>query len=342
MEAADRYLGCLIGTAIGDSLLLPAEGMSRKQIARRFPGPVRQRLVLGWGMVSDDTEHAFLTAQALLSAGTDADAFARGLARRLRWWLLGLPGGCGKATALGLLRSWCGVGPRHSGVRSAGNGPSMRAALIGLRFAGDPDRRRVFIAASTAITHCDAQALDAAQAVAEAAAWAAHGNRDSAEIWQRWLHTASDPRWAAQLRKAHDLFSGGASVDDLAACLSCPAKVTGYSLLSVPVALFAWLRHRHDPAACLERLLQCGGDTDTMGAIAGALLGIDGGPGCFPDHWRERIGDWPLSMTTLRRAGAALGAQPGRPVSWWWPLQPMRNLLFLAIIICHGLRRLLP
>jgi len=86
MDPHERFIGCLMGTAIGDSLLLPAEGLSRPRIARRFPGPLHRRLAFGRGMVSDDTEHAFLTAQVLLAAGDDADAFARALARRLRWW----------------------------------------------------------------------------------------------------------------------------------------------------------------------------------------------------------------------------------------------------------------
>jgi hypothetical protein len=29
-------------------------------------------------------------------------------------------------------------------------------------------------------------------------------------------------------------------------------------------------------------------------------------------------------------------------VTWWWPLQPLRNALFFLVILAHGLRRLLP
>lgn len=62
---ADRAIGCLLGGALGDSLLLPEEGLDRERIARRGAGPLRQGLVAGRGLLSDDTEHAFLTAQAL-------------------------------------------------------------------------------------------------------------------------------------------------------------------------------------------------------------------------------------------------------------------------------------
>ena len=67
----DRITGLLLGTAVGDSLGLPREGLSGRRAARLYDGPLRQRLVLGRGMLSDDTEHACMTAQALLTAGDD-------------------------------------------------------------------------------------------------------------------------------------------------------------------------------------------------------------------------------------------------------------------------------
>jgi hypothetical protein len=94
----DRITGLLLGTAIGDSLGLPREGLSRGRAARIYGGPLRQRLVLGRGMLSDDTEHACMTAQALLVAGGDPRTFARVLAGKLRWWLLGLPAAVGWGT----------------------------------------------------------------------------------------------------------------------------------------------------------------------------------------------------------------------------------------------------
>jgi ADP-ribosyl-[dinitrogen reductase] hydrolase len=59
----------LLGTAIGDSLGLPAENLSRMQIQRRWPGPWSQRFVFGRGMVSDDTEHSVFVAQCLADWG---------------------------------------------------------------------------------------------------------------------------------------------------------------------------------------------------------------------------------------------------------------------------------
>ncbi len=340
MELAERYVGCLVGTALGDSLLLPAEGLSRAKIARRFGGPLRQRLVLGRGMISDDTEHAFLTAQALLAAGEDVERFARELARRLRWWLVALPGGCGKATAIGLVRSWLGVPPARSGARSAGNGPAMRAAVLGLHWAHDEERLRAFVRASTLLTHRDERASNAALAVALAAARARRAG-GLEELWSDWRSLSSDTDWRRLIDLLERSARQRASVDEVAAALGCSRAVSGFALHSVPLALFAWLRHRDDPRACLQAILRCGGDTDTMGAIAGALLGAHGQLAAFPKEWSEKLCEWPLSLDRLRAAAASL-AVGGRPVPWCWPLQPLRNLFFLGVVLAHGLRRLLP
>ena len=82
---SDAVVGCLLGTAVGDAIGLPLEGLSPQRAARLYPPPLRHHLILGRGMVSDDTDHACLTARALLLAGGDAEAFDRTLASSLRW-----------------------------------------------------------------------------------------------------------------------------------------------------------------------------------------------------------------------------------------------------------------
>src|SRR3954465_809146 len=95
--------GVLVGTAVGDALGLPLEGLSRRRQARLFPPPLRHRFALGRGMISDDTEHTFVVAQSLLDSPDDPARFQRQLARRLRWWLAALPAGIGFATLRAIL-----------------------------------------------------------------------------------------------------------------------------------------------------------------------------------------------------------------------------------------------
>ena len=91
----NRITGCLLGTAVGDALGLPYEGLSRRRAQRFFGPPDRYRLVHRYGMVSDDTEQTCFVAQSLMASGGEPKVFQKQLARRLRYWLLGLPAGMG-------------------------------------------------------------------------------------------------------------------------------------------------------------------------------------------------------------------------------------------------------
>src|SRR5262245_43007939 len=147
---------------------LPYEALSKRRASRLFGAPNRYRFLLGRGMGSDDTEHSCLVAQALVASGGDPDLFERELAKRLRWWLLGLPAGIGFATLRAIVKLWLGFGPRRSGVFSAGNGPAMRVAVIGAAVEDLHEMRRL-VSICTRITHTDPKAEQGAIAVALAA-----------------------------------------------------------------------------------------------------------------------------------------------------------------------------
>ena len=57
----DAILGCLLGTAVGDALGLPAERLSRQRVAAMQFG-LRHRFICGHGMFSDDTEAGCVAA----------------------------------------------------------------------------------------------------------------------------------------------------------------------------------------------------------------------------------------------------------------------------------------
>jgi hypothetical protein len=135
---ADKVVGAILGTAVGDALGLPREGLSRRR-ARQVSGdpPLRRHFLFGRGMVSDDTEHTCMTGQALLRAPEDVDAFARSLAWRLRFGLLGLPAGTGWATLRAVLKLWLGFSPRQVvAVPGAGTAPGPGRRLFRPQVAG--------------------------------------------------------------------------------------------------------------------------------------------------------------------------------------------------------------
>jgi ADP-ribosyl-[dinitrogen reductase] hydrolase len=332
--------GLLLGTAVGDSLGLAREGMSAHRAARFYRGPLRQHLVLGRGMLSDDTEHACMTAQALLASRDDPQRFARALAWKLRWWLLGAPIAIGWGTLRGIARSWIGFSPARSGVWSAGNGPVMRAPIIGA-YIEDVERIAPFVEASTAITHRDPRAHAGALAIAIAAHHAARSSRVDAAVVLRDIRArVADLELLELLGRVEHALAGGHPPARLAAELGLEDGVTGYVHHTVPICLHAWLRAPHDFARVVGDVVALGGDTDTTGAIAGALAGATVGASGIPPAWLA-ITDWPRSLSWIR-ALAERVATRGEPLGLWWPAVPLRNAVFGAIAVATVLRRLLP
>ena len=213
-----RVTGLLLGGAVGDAIGLPAEGMSAERIARWWPGELKHGFAFGCGMISDDTEHALMTAQALVAASGDVEKFRRVLAWKMRWWILGFPAGVGLATARACLRLWFGISPERSGVKSAGNGAAMRSAIIGARFANDEMRRREFVTASTRMTHTDARAETAALAVAEAAAWIANG-KSAKDFAEKLPALGNDDEWRYVCQQFSTALQAGKSVQQFAELL---------------------------------------------------------------------------------------------------------------------------
>jgi ADP-ribosylglycohydrolase len=336
----EAMTNCLLGGALGDSIGLPAEGIPAKRIARLWPGPQRHRFLFGGGMVSDDTEHAVMTALSLAKHGADPERFARDLARRLRWWFAGIPAGIGLGTARSILKLWCGITPSRSGVGSAGNGPMMRAAVIGVHFADNEASRRNFTDASTHITHSDARAAEGARMISAAAAMACKG-MDNAAILDQLGQLVESAEIKVRFPLLREALAARSEVGAFADSFGRkPGFVSGFAPDSAAVALFAlfaWLRHRGDFRATIEFAVKAGGDTDTVAFIAGSLAGIETGREGMPAEWLTGLRDWPIHPAAIQRLG---GTEP--PCYPVWPLSLIRNFFFLIIVLIHGFRRLLP
>ncbi len=345
-------VGCLLGTAVGDALGLPWEGLSAGRQRRMCPEVRGHRFFFNRGMVSDDTEHACMTAQAVLDARGDVSAFARALGRRLRWWLLGAPAGVGLATLRAAVKLWLGFPPARSGVYSAGNGPAMRAPLLGVCFGGDAVRLREWVRASTRLTHTDPKAEYGAFAVA-LAAWVSATGRGGPVVpadFERRLASAlrgEAEEFRVLVARAARSASAGRPTSDFAAELGLGDGVSGYVFHTVPVVLHAWFRHADDYRAAVAEVVRCGGDTDTTAAILGGVVGARVGKEGIPAEWLGGLMEWPRTVAwTERLAGdvaAALGRGDWRPA----PRLPVpgvlaRNLFFLLAVLGHGFRRLLP
>ena len=334
----------LLGTALGDSLGLPSEGMNRGRIAKRWKGDLEQRFLFGRGMLSDDTEHTILSSQALLTCGGDATIFQKRLASKLRWWFVGLPAGIGLATAKAIIKLWIGFPPGRNGVYSAGNGPVMRAPILGVFFAHDKQRREAFVEASTLLTHTDRKAVEAAMMAADCAAFATNREYRIDVILARMNQIAVAPEWRQPMEKIENALTRSASVREFADDMGFSKGVSGYAVHTMTMVLFIWLRHREDFNRIVSEAISCGGDTDSVAAIAGGIAGAE--TDAFPPDWLNRLIDRPYTVDYMNRLGAALGeASDGKritpPTVANYLIIP-RNIIFFITVLLHGFRRIFP
>ena len=356
---------CLLGLAVGDAMGVPMENLSPRRIARLFPNLDRPRFVFDYGMGSDDTEHACMTAASLpIHDHTDSStqAFRSSLAWRLRWWLLSGPAGIGHATLKACVKLWLGFPSTKSGVWSAGNGPAMRSPVLGVAARSDAELADL-VRASTRVTHTDPKAEYGALAVAVLARLAAKSRGTVPPTPDEFL-AALDPflptdepanELRSLLRQAAASFTEGKSVGEFATGLGLARGVTGYMYHTVPVAVFAFFRHADDYRAAVESTIRCGGDTDTVAAIAGAMVASRVGKDGIPAEWLNRYRDWPWSKRRIERLGhTKAGLRDGlscyvadarqaiveRLLDLVLPLP--RNLFFFAVVMAHVVRRMLP
>ena len=331
-------LGVLWGTALGDALGLPAEGMSARGVRRRFGRVDRHRLLFGRGIVSDDTEQAALLTQSL-AASSGLESCKRRFRKALLGWFLRLPFGIGFGTLRACAR--IAVGMRTTGTRSAGNGAAMRAAILGAAFPDDRESREAYGRAIAEVTHRDPRAIEGALFVAELSAGCGRAapRDDRAALVAVALEAVRHPELVEALRRAYDLAASGASTTQAVKTLGC----SGYVVHSVSLAAFCFARFGGDPVSAIVETIAAGGDTDTNAAIVGAWVGALHGSRDLPRHLVHGIVGGPFGPAHLERLAVALDRAGTAEVPRYSVLGALlRNLALYPVILFHGLRRLLP
>ena len=297
-----RAYGALAGLALGDALGMPTQAMSPEQIRAvcgritgLVDGDASQPYAPGMpaGSVTDDTEQALLVASLLVrgrgtSSGRvalDAGEFAHAL---LAWEDSMIERGSldllGPSTKAALERVRAGEDPLTVGGTGTTNGAAMRVTPIGIAMStADPEAFADAVWSSCQVTHATRQGFQSAALVAAAVSMgidAAHSTTPDLRslLWKAVTYIDSlpergawtpDPDVVAATRRAMQLVANPAS-----SSLECLVEQVGTSVASaqaIPMA-FALLARDPSPQALLDAA-NIGGDTDTIGAIAGAILG---------------------------------------------------------------------
>ena len=330
--------------------------MTAARASRMLGAPDRFRFLFGRGMMSDDTEHSCMVAESLIESASDESTFdirqfEASFVKRLRWWLLGLPAGTGLATLRACLRLVFGVPSCRSGVFSAGNGPAMRAAILGAA-VDDPIQLRQLVHCSTRITHTDPRAEAGALIVAAAAQISRRAELPTANALFHYLKeldfdfSENAGSLLELIRAAVDSVNRQETTASFAASIGVAGFVTGFVDHTVPVSVHAWLSYPEDWELAVQAVIRCGGDADTTAAITGGIVGCRVGVDGIPMRLRRNFADWPRSLSRLEQLGHALAkrgdnSQPAVKKAGYLALL-LRNLVFVPTVLFHGFRRILP
>ncbi|WP_329114566.1 ADP-ribosylglycohydrolase family protein [Streptomyces sp. NBC_01465] len=290
----DRALGAFYGLALGDALGMPTQIMSREDVVRVYgtltgfeaalpDNPVSAGMPAG--SITDDTEQAVIVARLITEGGghIDPTAFAREL---LDWekemkakGSFDLLGPSTKAALDAVAR---GTDPKEAGKYGTTNGAAMRVTPVGIAFAADDlDAFLDRVVESCQVTHDTTVGIAGAAAVAAAVSTGvAGGTLDdtfdaaiaAAEAGSRRGHWIAGASISARIGWARELVAGleeAEALDRIVALIGTSVA----SQESVPAAFAVLALTGGDPWRSALMAANLGGDSDTIGAVAGAIAG---------------------------------------------------------------------
>lgn len=202
------------------------------------------------------------------------------------------------------------------------------------------------------MTHTDVRALIGATAVADLTAWIIReslSEKPSPSQFIDCLRAAGNghDEWTTLVDGIEKAVAADHTTAAFARSMGLANGVTGYVFHTVPVVVYTWYRYFGNFRKTLESVFDCGGDTDTTGAIAGALAGAVVGKEGIPEGWMTPILDWPRGNAFMDELGRRLAfchptGERMDPVPYFRPGLLPRNLFLLTVVLLHGFRRLLP
>ena len=313
----DRFRGALLGTMVGDALGAPVEDWPCDRLNEAlddFAGlsnAERQQHVPVFGLLSggkvppgfvhytDDTQMTIGVAESLVaypefSGPHLASRFAANFEGHRGYG----PGGYAVIQELRKGAAWNAVGELlFGGEGSLGNGAAMRAAPVGALYHDDLPRLRRVAEAQAAITHTHPIGKQSAALQAAAVAAALRLNidddfefdelafvdsvTDTVGSLENWLEVGyRDLRILLRLRPR---------IEEVAETLGNGIEAQ----LSVPTALYAFTAHYDSFAQAVLYAVRLGGDTDTIGAMTGAIAGAFHGASAIPPNWLAALENGP-------------------------------------------------
>lgn len=319
----DKYLGCLLGGAVGDALGAPVEFMSISDIRHRFgAGGITNYVEYadGTGEFTDDTQMTLFTAEALLRAEHRAMLKGiRGALKKithdsyLRWlytqgievesgfkkdgWLIKqealykrrAPGN----TCLMALKSGNAGSTDHLINDSKGCGTIMRMAPVGLMYFGDNQNAFKIGCDLSAITHGHPSGYLSGGFFASMISDLAVGKdleisiENALKNLREW-NNHQETLWAVE--KALTLYENTKS--RIADITPETLETLGGGWVAeeaLSISIFASLLFKNNFKQGVLYSVNHSGDCDSTGSITGNILGLINGTGSIPEKWINNL-----------------------------------------------------
>jgi poly(ADP-ribose) glycohydrolase ARH3 len=323
-NVSDRFIGCLLGMAIGDAVGVPGAGLTRAEVAARLgavTGYLPRRNAVGEiisqaGEISANSELALCLVESMATSSGFVDPLTAGFrfARLLHGEHAHF---LGVTTRVALERAeasgdyQAGIG----GAGAAGVGPAARVAPVGLAHAlgrFNPELLTREVLRSALITHAHPEAINGALAIAYAVDRLARRETPPALIVADVLAFIDEDAVARRLRVAERLLQSGDGMTDAEALEQL--GVSGYVAEAVAAALYLVAAHDGAFESAVLASANAGGASDAIGAMVGALCGAWTGGAQLPPALVEGLESRmyvlmaapALFRTAQRRAGLFL------------------------------------
>lgn len=281
----DGTRGVLLGLACGDALGRPVEFNSPAQVSRKY-GTLTDMVGNGtWGQppgtVTDDTDQAMCIARSLVAEQSFNPA---DIAERFVAWYDSGPFDIGNMTRKSLKalkdgQSWENAGQQvweqSPEGQNAGNGSVMRCPPLAISYASDWDWLVDVSRQSSLITHADPRCT---YGCAVLNLTIASLLRDGETPLQDALEFLADEAPAELISALSPLADGDTP----------SLQTSGYVIHSLQTGLHDGLSADSAEDAIVTTVNR-GGDTDTIGAIAGAVAGARFGAESLPERWLSEI-----------------------------------------------------
>jgi ADP-ribosyl-[dinitrogen reductase] hydrolase len=295
----DRIEGALLGLAAGDCLGAPIEFMSPSSIQNRY-GVLRDVVGGGsfqWrpGQGTDDSD----MAAAILRAYQEGYSL-EGVGKHFLAWYETRPRDIGGTTRQALSNLERGVDPRESGInhdRAAANGSIMRCLPTGLVRKNDALRRQES-AEISAVTHAEPRCLYACMIYCDVVSYLLDG-LSAKDALKRSISETPVPAHAwdeifFRLDLDDDELARGEGMDYeayedalVSSLASLPVEeipTSGYVYDTLRAGLWSVLQEA-SAEETLIAIVNRGDDADSVGAVAGGLLGARDGVAAWPERW---------------------------------------------------------